>query len=91
MQKEKIKQIYQKLDIVISEEDIDKIMKDTKTVEGLMRIYKEEENESMNYIFGKDRSNLYFTEKELSIASKINLFSREVLELWKRKLMEVKV
>lgn len=66
-------------------------MKNEKTVKGLMQIYKDEKIESMNYIFGKERTNMYFTEKELSIASKINLFSREVLELWKTKITEVKV
>ena len=51
---EKIKQIYEKLDIIVREEDIDKIIKDESKVKGLMRIYKNEKIESMNYIFGKE-------------------------------------
>lgn len=91
MEKEKIKQIYQKYDIIVDDRSMDKILKNKQTVEGLMRIYKDEEIESMNYIFGKDRENKYFTENELNIASKINLFSREALNIWKRKIMEVNV
>lgn len=48
MEKEKIKQIYQKYDIIVDNRSMDKILKNKQTVEGLMRIYKDEEIESMN-------------------------------------------
>lgn len=81
MEKEKIKQIYEKYDIVVTDDVIEAILKNNKKVEGLKRVYKEEEIESMNYIFGKDRENKYFTKRELNIASKINLLSREALNI----------
>lgn len=83
MEREKIKQIYQKLDIIVREEDIDKIMEDKNKVKEFMRLYKQEEIESMNYIFGKDRTNEYFTEAELQAVSKINLFNRKAVEACK--------
>ena len=80
MEKEKIKQIYQKFEIIVDDQTIENILKDKEKVQGLMRIYKDEEIDSMNYIFGKDNNNKYFTEFELQAASKINLFNRKVLK-----------
>lgn len=77
---EKIKQIYQKFDIIVDDQIIENILQDKEKVQGLMRIYKDEEIDSMNYIFDKDRNNKYFTEFELQAASKINLFNRKVLK-----------
>lgn len=49
----------------------------------------------MNYIFGKDRNNKYFTELELRLASKIDLFNRKTIEFYKniyeKEYREVKV
>lgn len=60
-----------------------------------MRLYKDEEIDSMNYIFGKDRNNKYFTELELRLASKIDLFNRKTIEFYKniyeKEYREVKV
>lgn len=81
--REKIKQIYQKLDIIVDDEIIDGILKNEETVKGLMRIYKDEEIDSMNYIFGKPHDNKYFTEEELNFISKIDLFDRKVIRVFK--------
>lgn len=83
MEREKIKQIYQKLDIIVREEDIDKIMEDKNKVKEFMRLYKQEEIESMNYILGKPLDNNVFTQFELEAVSKINLFNRKVVEACK--------
>lgn len=75
--KEKVRKLYQKLGEGINEEALETIMKDENRVDGLMKLYKDEKIESMNYIFGKPRENLYFTEFELKVSSKINLFDRK--------------
>lgn len=82
--KEKVRKLYQKLGTGISEEALETIMKDKERLKGIMRLYKQEKIESMNYIFGKDRNNKYFTEFELKVSSKINLFDRKVVEICKR-------
>lgn len=33
----------------------------------------------MNYIFGKSKDNMYFTQLELKIASNIDLFNRKII------------
>lgn len=58
-------------------------MKDKERLKGIMRLYKQEKIESMNYIFGKDRNNKYFTKFELEASSKIDLFNRKVVEICK--------
>lgn len=82
--KEKVRKIYQKLGTGISKEALETIMQDKNRVDELMKLYKEEKIESMNYIFGKDSNNKYFTEFELKTSSKINLFDRKTVEICKR-------
>lgn len=48
-----------------------------------MRLYKQEEIDSMNYIFGKPESNKKFTKFELKAISKIDLFDRKVVNICK--------
>ncbi|MCI8470406.1 MAG: hypothetical protein HFJ35_02780 [Clostridia bacterium] len=81
--KEKIRKVYQKNNIIVNHETVEAIMQDKVRTEGLMRLYKKEEIESMNYIFGKDRENKQFTEFELELASKVNLFNRKVVEIYR--------
>lgn len=82
--KEKVRKLYQKLGTGISEEALEVIMKDKERLKGLMKLYKQEKEESMNYIFGKPESNKYFTEFELKVSRKIDLFNRKVVEICKR-------
>ena len=51
--REKVKQIYNKFGIIVKEDYIDGIMANKEWLEGVMRLYKEEEIDSMNYIFGE--------------------------------------
>ena len=83
-EREKIKQIYEKFNMKIGEDYIDGIMADKERVKDFMRLYKDEEIDSMNYIFGKPYDNRYFTEFELEAMSKINLFNRKVVEVCKK-------
>lgn len=96
--KEKIKKIYQKNNIIVDDDYIENAMKDKERVKGFIRLYKEEEIENMNYIFEKDKNNKYFSEFELELASKLNLFNRKVIEMCREfhknidnngKLMEI--
>lgn len=81
--REKVKQIYNKLGIIVGEDYIDGIMENKERLEGMMRLWKEEEIDSMNYIFGKSDDNKYFTEFEIELASKIDLFDRQVIKVCK--------
>ena len=47
----------------------------------IIKLYKDEEIESMNYIFGESKDNIYFTQLELEIASNIDLFDKRICEI----------
>lgn len=81
--KEKIRKIYEKNGISVDDNFIEYKMKDKEIVKQFMRIYKEEELESMNYILGKSKDNKYFTQFELELLNKIDLFNRKVVEICK--------
>lgn len=85
--KEKIKKIYQKNGVGIREKDIDCILEDEEKTKQFMRLYKQEELDSMNYIFGKPDNNKEFTKFELEAVNKIDLFDRTQVEasknIWK--------
>lgn len=49
----------------------------------IIRIYKPEEIETMNYILGKDKENKTFTKFELEAMNTINLFNKKVVEACK--------
>jgi hypothetical protein len=49
----------------------------------IIRIYKTEEMEAMNYILGKDKDNKTFTKFELEAMNKIDLFNKKVVEVCK--------
>lgn len=45
-----------------------------------IRFYDDKEIESMNFIFGKNNSNNWFTQEELAFACDVDLLNRENLE-----------
>ena len=49
----------------------------------IIRIYKPEEMEAMNYILGKDKDNKVFTKFELEAVNKIDLLDKKVVEICK--------
>lgn len=81
--KEKIRKVYQKNGIEVDDDYIEYKMKEKEKVEQFMKIYKQEEVNSMNYILGKPEDNLYFTEQEIELCSKIDLFDRETIKICK--------
>ena len=80
-EKEKIKQIYAKNNIKVSDEYIENAMKDKERVKAFMREYKQEEINSMNYIMRKPYDNKVFTKYELEAMSMIDLFNKKVIEI----------
>lgn len=82
--KEKIRKVYTKYGIDVEDETIELIMEDEERIKGLIRIYKQEEMESMNYILGKPTDNKVFTMFELEAVNKKDLFNRKVVEVCKK-------
>lgn len=82
--KEKIRKVYQKGGIQVDDDYIEYKMKDKKTVEQFKWLYKQEEVESMNYILGKPLENTIFTKGEIKMCSKIDLFNRKTVEMYKK-------
>lgn len=81
--REKIRKIYQKNGVQVDNDYIEYKMKDKEKEKQFMRLYKQEEIESMNYIFGKDKDNKYFTEFELKAVQGIDLFDGNVINICK--------
>ena len=49
----------------------------------MIKFFEPIEIKAMNYIYGKDENNKYFTEYELESVSKVNLFDKKVVKLCK--------
>lgn len=81
--REKIKKIYQKYDVCIKEDYLEEIMQDKKRVNDFMRLYKEEELKSMNFILGKEENNRAFTKFESEALGQIDLFDSKVVNICK--------
>lgn len=58
-------------------------MTDEERTKGLIKLYEQEEINSMNYILGKPEDNKRFTMFEIEAMSKINLFNRKVVNICK--------
>ena len=93
--KEMIRKVYQKNGIQVEDDYIEYKMKDEQKVKAFMRLYKQEEMDSMNYILGKDKDNKVFTKDELELMNTINLFNRKLVEackiIYEKKYREEKV
>ena len=81
--KEKIRKVYTKYGIDVDNKTIEILMTDEERTKGIIKLYKQEELESMNYILGKPADNKEFTKFELEGMSKINLFNRKVVNICK--------
>lgn len=81
--KEMIRKVYQKNGIQVDDDYIEYKMKDEQKIKDFMRLYKQEEMDSMNYILGKDKDNKVFIKEELELMNTINLFNRKVVEACK--------
>ena len=76
-----IKKVYQKNGIQVDDDYIEYKMKDEQKVKDFIRLYKQEEIDSMNYILRKPENNSVFTKFELKAMSIIDLFDRKVVEI----------
>lgn len=85
--KEIIRKVYQKSGVQVDDNYIEDKIKDEEKVKQFMRIYKQEEIKSMNYIFGKPTDNKVFTKKELEMIGKIDLFDRTVIK-WSKLIWD---
>lgn len=83
MRKEKIKKYYAKMGIKVDDKTLNVILEDKERAENIIKLYKQEEIETMNYILGKDKDNKIFTKFELEAVNKIDLFNRKVVEVCK--------
>lgn len=81
--KEKIRKVYQKYGMEVSDGMVEYIENTPERLNGIIRLYKQEETESMNYILGKPKDNKIFTEFELETMNKIDLFDRKVVNICK--------
>lgn len=79
----KIKKYYAKMGIKVDDKTLNVILEDRERTENIIRLYKQEEIDSMNYILGKPLTNKTFTKFELEAMSKIDLFNRKVIEICK--------
>lgn len=82
--KEKIRKVYTKYGIDVDDETIEILMTDEERTKGIIKLYKQEELESMNYILGKPADNEVFTKFELDEMEKVDLFDRQVVNVCKK-------
>ena len=59
------------------------VIADKNRANKLIKFLELIEIKAMNYIYGKDENNKYFTEYEIESASKVNLFDKKVVNLCK--------
>lgn len=81
--KEKIRKVYTKYGIGVDDRTIEVLMTDEERTKGIIKLYKQEELESMNYILGKPADNEIFTKFELDAVNKVDLFDRQVVKVCK--------
>jgi hypothetical protein len=55
-------------------------MSEKPRVKKFIRFYENEEIESMNFLFGKNSNNNWFTQEELAFACDVDLLNKEKLE-----------
>ena len=60
-------------------------------VKNFIRYYNNEEIQSMNFIFGKEENNNWFTQEELSFASEVDLFNKDKLEIARNNWININI
>ena len=81
--KDKIKNYYKSEKIKVDDEFVRVVIADKNRANKLIKFLELIEIKAMNYIYGKDENNKYFTEYEIESASKVNLFDKKVVNLCK--------
>ena len=81
--KDRIKNYYKSEKIKVDDEFVRGVIADKNRANKLIKFLELIEIKAMNYIYGKDENNKYFTEYEIESASKVNLFDKKVVNLCK--------
>ena len=81
--KDRIQNYYKSEKIKVDDEFVSGVIADKDRANKLIKFFEPIEIKAMNYIYGKDENNKYFTEYELESASKVNLFDKKVVKLCK--------
>ena len=58
-------------------------------VKNFIRFYNDEEIGSLNYLFGKNVANNWFTHEELSFACDVDLYNKEHLDIAKNNWLSI--
>lgn len=58
-------------------------------VKNFIRYYNDEEIESLNFIFGKNDKNNWFTQEELSFACDVDLLNKDSLNLARNNWLNI--
>lgn len=77
--KDRIQNYYKSEKIKVDDEFVSGVIADKDRANKLIKFFEPIETKAMNYIYGKDENNKYFTEYELESASKVNLFDKKLL------------
>lgn len=81
--KNRIKNYYKSENIKVDDEFVSGVIADINRANRLIKFFEPIEIKSMNYIYGKDENNKYFTKNEIEIVSQVNLFDKNVVNLYK--------
>ena len=81
--KDRIKNYYKSEKIKVDDEFVRGVIADKNRANKLIKFLELIEIKAMNYIYGKDENNKYFTEYEIESAPKVNLFDKKVVNLCK--------
>ena len=81
--KDRIKNYYKSEKVKVDDEFVSGVIADKDRANKLIKFFEPIEVKAMNYIYGKDENNKYFTEYELESVSKVNLFDKNVVNLCK--------
>lgn len=81
--KDRIQNYYKSEKIKVDDEFVSGVIADKDRANKLIKFFEPIEIKAMNYIYGKDENNKYFTEYELESVSKVNLFDKKVVNLCK--------
>lgn len=81
--KEKIKNYYARMGVKVDNDYIESILKDGKRTNEIIRLYKQEEVNQMNIMFGKEIGNSMFTGEELTFANQFDLCDKHVVKIAK--------
>ncbi len=78
---QRIKNYYESEKIKVDDEFVTGVIENKDRANKLISFFEPIEVKAMNYIFGKDENNKYFSGFELQAVSNINLFDKKTIEI----------